>query len=63
MQQPEAYIGGAAALFDDGGKLINDSTRSFLKKFMIEFAEWVERNSVQEKFIVQEKRLTPAVSN
>src|SRR6186713_2525859 len=26
MQQPEAYIGGAAKLFDESGKLTNDST-------------------------------------
>jgi len=63
MQQPEAYIGNAAALFDDRGELINDSTKSFLKKFMTEFAEWVERNSVQGKHIVQEVQLTPSVIN
>jgi chromate reductase len=43
MQQPEAYIGGAAALFDDKGALINDGTREFITKFMQAFAEWVER--------------------
>src|SRR5262249_47702655 len=29
MQQPEAYIGGAATLFDDQGNLANASTREF----------------------------------
>lgn len=44
MQQPEAYIGGAAALFDDKGALTNDSTREFLTKYMQAFAVWIERN-------------------
>src|SRR4051812_33753446 len=42
MQQPEAYIGGAADLFDAGGKLKDDTTREFLKKFMGSFAAWIE---------------------
>lgn len=41
MAQPEAYIGGAAELFDDNGKLINDSTRDFLKLYMQSFEEWI----------------------
>ena len=44
MQQPEAYIGNAKALFDDKGALINDSTRDFLRKFLQAFARWIERN-------------------
>jgi chromate reductase len=63
MQQPEAYIGNAAALFNDQGVLINDSTRSFLKKFMTEFADWVDRNAVQEDRLVQEGMKTSIVSN
>jgi len=42
MQQPEAYIGGAAKLFDESGKLTNDSTRQFLKAFIDAFARWIE---------------------
>lgn len=42
MQQPEAYIGGVAKLYDDKGKLTNDSTREFLKNFVDSFARWVE---------------------
>ena len=42
MAQPEAYIGDAAALFDDKGKLTNDSTKEFLKSFMKAFMKWVE---------------------
>jgi chromate reductase len=45
MQQPEAYIGGAAKLFDDRGNLANDSTREFARKFMAAFAAWVEANA------------------
>ncbi len=44
MQQPEAYIGGAAGLFDDAGKLANDNTRSFIQGFMESYARWVETN-------------------
>lgn len=45
MQQPEAYIGGAASLFDDTGALTNDSTRKFMTTFMLQFAEWVVKNA------------------
>jgi chromate reductase len=41
MPQPEAYIGNAASLFDESGKLVNDSTREHLAKFMQAFAAWV----------------------
>jgi len=47
MAQPEAYIGGAAKLFDERSNLINESTREFLKKFMAAFVEWVARYSVR----------------
>jgi chromate reductase len=42
MQQPEAYVGGAAKLFDDAGNLTNDSTKQFLETFAEAFAKWVE---------------------
>ncbi len=42
MQQPEAYIGGAAKLFDGSGNLTNDATREFATKFITAFAAWVE---------------------
>ncbi|RYG47374.1 MAG: NAD(P)H-dependent oxidoreductase [Chitinophagaceae bacterium] len=45
MAQPEAYIGNAQSLFDDSGKLTNDSTRDFLKKFMQVFEKWVSTHS------------------
>jgi chromate reductase, NAD(P)H dehydrogenase (quinone) len=47
MQQPEAYIGGAAALFDADGRLVNDKTRDFLHQYMSAFANWVEANVKQ----------------
>jgi len=47
MQQPEAYIGQAANLFDESGSLVNDSTREFAKTFMLAFASWVETNMVR----------------
>jgi chromate reductase, NAD(P)H dehydrogenase (quinone) len=40
MQQPEAYIGGAAKIFDESGKL-NDSTREFAAKIVNAFAGWM----------------------
>ena len=47
LQQPEAYIGGAAALFDAQGKLVNDSTRGFLTKYLDAFAAWVARTATK----------------
>ncbi|MCW2272324.1 NADPH azoreductase [compost metagenome] len=43
MQQPEAYIGGAATLFDDNGKL-SEKVRPFLQGFIDKYAVWVERH-------------------
>jgi chromate reductase len=43
MQQPEAYIGNVATLFDDKGELTNASTREFLAKYMQAFANWATR--------------------
>lgn len=45
LQAPEAYIGGAAQLFDESGKLTNPSTREFLGKYMQAYAAWVEKVS------------------
>ena len=44
MPQPEAYIGGAAKMFDAGGALIDNSVRDFMQKFLTAFAQWIERN-------------------
>ena len=43
MAQPEAYIGGAATLFDEQGNLATASAREFAGKFMQAFAAWIER--------------------
>lgn len=45
MAQPEAYIGEAAALFDDNGNLANESTKEFLKSFLEAFEKWVQKNT------------------
>jgi chromate reductase len=45
MQQPEAYVGGAAELFNDQGDLQEESTREFLRTFIQSFADWVVRVS------------------
>ena len=43
LQMPEAYIGRADKLFDENGKLTNNSTREFLTKYLQAFAAWIER--------------------
>jgi len=45
MQQPEAYIGGAASLFDDAGEIVIPGTKDFIGKFMASFAAWVETHA------------------
>jgi len=44
MPQPEAYVGGAADLFDSAGGLVKEGTRTFLAGFMAAFAAWIETN-------------------
>ena len=43
MPYPEAYIPGAATLFDESGRLTTAETRQFLQTFMEAFAAWVDR--------------------
>lgn len=45
LQQPEAYIGAADKLFGDDGKLNNESTAGFLKKYAETFAAWIETHA------------------
>jgi chromate reductase, NAD(P)H dehydrogenase (quinone) len=47
MQQPEAYIGNAATLFDGKGDIANDSTREFMQNFLLAYSQWIERNSAR----------------
>jgi chromate reductase len=42
LQQPEAYVGGAASLFADDGTIKVDGTRDFLRVVMDRFAAWIE---------------------
>ena len=43
MQQPEAYIGNAAALYAEDGSLKNETTAEFLRKFAKIFETWIDR--------------------
>ena len=43
MQQPEAYIGNVATLFDESGELKSEDTRKFFTTFVTAYAAWVER--------------------
>jgi chromate reductase len=43
MQQPEAYIGGAADLFGDDGTVKSADTAKFLDTYMAAFAGWVAK--------------------
>lgn len=42
MQQPEAYLSNVAQLFDEHGRIQNEGTTEFLKKFIHAFASWVD---------------------
>jgi len=44
LQQPEMYIGHAAQMFDEQGKLTDDAMRERLAKFLAVFTQWIERN-------------------
>lgn len=43
MAQPEAYLGNAAALFNESGNLINKSTEEFLNSFLLAFEKWIQQ--------------------
>jgi len=45
MQQPEAYVGGIAGVFDANGNVTNEATQGFFKTFMDAYAAWVEKNA------------------
>ena len=45
LQQPEAYIGNAAKLFDEQGRMTNDDTREFVRKFMAAFGQWIGKTA------------------
>ncbi len=43
VQQPEAYVGGAAALFAEDGSIASEGTRKFLSGLMTALADLTER--------------------
>jgi chromate reductase len=43
LQQPEAYIGGAAGLFAEDGTIVEEKTRKFLVGLLDAFAAMIER--------------------
>jgi chromate reductase len=43
LQQPEAYVGGAANLFAEDGSIASDGSRKFLTGLMSAFAAMIER--------------------
>lgn len=45
MQQPEIYLGQVDKAIEAGGKVVNDSTKQLLEKFLAKFADWIERNA------------------
>lgn len=45
MPQPEPYVGNAANLFDESGRLTNEKSRALLTKFLTAFEKWVERHA------------------
>lgn len=45
MQQPEAYIGNAASLFDEQGGISSASTRAFIEQYLSSFSKWVARHA------------------
>ncbi|MHB8257982.1 MAG: NADPH-dependent FMN reductase [Acidiferrobacterales bacterium] len=45
LQQPEAYIGNAAGLFDEAGNLKNDGTKDFLQKYLQAFSVWIGKHA------------------
>jgi len=45
MQQPEAYIGEVAKLFDAPGGALDEATKRHLKTFIDGFAVWAGRNT------------------
>jgi len=44
VNQPETYVGGVAAMFDEAGELTNEATREFLIGFGKVFADGIEKH-------------------
>jgi chromate reductase, NAD(P)H dehydrogenase (quinone) len=43
VNQPETYVGGVGAMFDEAGELTNESTREFLTGFAQTLADHIEK--------------------
>jgi chromate reductase len=43
MPQPEAYLGHMGDAFDEAGRLRDEKTAGFLRRFMAAYADWVEK--------------------
>jgi chromate reductase, NAD(P)H dehydrogenase (quinone) len=43
LQQPEAYVGNAGALFDAEGRVQNEGAEAFLRTFAKSFDRWIDR--------------------
>ncbi len=41
LAQPEAYLGGAATLFDEHGRIANEGTHGFMQKFLDAYTAWI----------------------
>ncbi|HZZ31452.1 MAG TPA: NAD(P)H-dependent oxidoreductase [Phenylobacterium sp.] len=44
VNQPETYVGGVAAMFDESGELTSEATREFLVGFGQVFADGIEKH-------------------
>lgn len=45
LNQPEAYIGGVADLFDEHGAIKKPETKQFVEKILAAFAHWIEKTA------------------
>ena len=45
LQQPEAYVGQAANLFNEDGSFKNKDSEAFFGKFITAFADWIEKTA------------------
>jgi len=45
LAQPEAYVGGAADMFDESGAFKKPEAKQFAEKFLAAFAQWIERTA------------------
>jgi hypothetical protein len=43
MPQPEVLVGRASEKFDEQGRLVDEATRKFLRRFLEQFVVWIAR--------------------